>query len=93
MRLVNNTVEEIELKQQKAAKLYYDIKEQTLAHLQIHLSVKLQPIDTEGVLGTGAALAVWLIRFGPDHFLQMSFAISYIPTSQLATLLNSVALI
>ena len=32
-----------ELKQQKA-KLYYD-KEQTLPHLQIHLSVKLQPVD------------------------------------------------
>ena len=37
--LVNNTVEETELKQQKI-KLYYD-KEQTLPHLQIHLSVKL----------------------------------------------------
>ena len=35
--LANNTVEETELKQQKA-KLYYD-KEQTLPHLQIHLSM------------------------------------------------------
>ena len=37
---------------------------------------------------TGAALAVRLVRFGPDHFLQMPFATNYI-----ATLLNSVALI
>ena len=42
---------------------------------------------------SGAALAVQLVRFGPDHFLQMPFATNYIPTSQLATLLNSVALI
>ena len=41
--LANNTVEEIELKQQEA-KLYYG-KEQTLPHLQIHLSVKVQPVD------------------------------------------------
>ena len=49
--------------------------------------------NDKGQYRTGVALAVRLVQFGLDHFLEMPFATNYIPSSQLATLLNSVALI